>query len=96
MNDHAYMTVVAKTVTTTGETCYLAMHPELPGCMASGTTEDEAQENLADARELYLSTLERRGIHTPSPMSGNPTTGTATVAATGLHSLPTAQVAVVA
>ncbi len=96
MNDPAYMTVVAKTVTTAGEACYLAMHPELPGCMASGSTENEAEENLSDARELYLSVLERRGIPTPSPMGGHPTTGTATVAATGLRSLPTAQVAVVA
>jgi len=95
MTDAGYMTVVSKTTTTTGEACYLANHPQLPGCMASGTTEDEARENLDDARELYLSALKHRGIPAPLPTGGAPTTSTAASTAPAIRShLP--KVAVVA
>ena len=76
-----YLTVVTQDVTTTGEWCFLAMHPELPGCMASGFTEAEAEENLADARKLYIAELKKRGIPFPDPSAYTPTLGTAGVLA---------------
>ena len=86
MTDAGYMIVVSKTTTTTGEACYLASHPQLPGCMASGTTEDDARENLDDARDLYLGALERRGIPAPPPTGGAPTTSTTTSTAPSARS----------
>lgn len=60
-----YLTVASKTVATDGSPCYLAIHPELPGCMASGDSEAEALENLDDARQLYLAVLAERGLPAP-------------------------------
>lgn len=92
MHDERYMVVVTRTVTTTGEPCYLAIHPELPGCMASARTDEEARQNLDDARELYISALERRGVTVPPPAGGWSTVGTATVAVTAQTPLATAEV----
>ena len=47
--------------TTDGEPIIVLSSPELPGCMAQGTTMPEALDNLLDAREEYiLSLLEDR------------------------------------
>lgn len=70
-----YMTVVTKTYTTDGRECWLAMHPELEGCMASGWSEWEARENLEDARELYIDGLRRRGVGVPGHGRVGPTAG---------------------
>jgi predicted RNase H-like HicB family nuclease len=40
---------------TDGTPVFIARDPDLPGCMAHGATPGEAIENLAEARELYLS-----------------------------------------
>lgn len=62
-----YTTVVRPDQTTEGGTVYLASNPELPGCMAHGQTPEEALQNLADARELYIRTALERGIAVPMP-----------------------------
>jgi predicted RNase H-like HicB family nuclease len=64
-----YAVEVVPDATTDGGVCYLASHPELPGCMAHGDTPDEALRNLEDARRLYLTTLIKRGLHVPRPKS---------------------------
>jgi predicted RNase H-like HicB family nuclease len=46
---------------------YVARHPGLPGCTSHGSTPDEALENLADAREMYLEGLRRSGQPVPQP-----------------------------
>ncbi len=52
-----------------GEVCFIASHPELPGCMAQGRTRREALESLAEARELYLHSLINDGLPIPLPQS---------------------------
>ncbi|MBI4055149.1 MAG: type II toxin-antitoxin system HicB family antitoxin [Elusimicrobia bacterium] len=42
--------------------CYLAEHPELPGCMSHGDTPEEAIANLEDACKLYIEDLLERGL----------------------------------
>lgn len=64
-----YAVEVVPDTTADGELCYLASHPELPGCMAHGDSPDEALENLEDARSLYLTTLMKRGLPIPRPRS---------------------------
>lgn len=64
-----YAVEVVPDATTDGGVCYLASHPELPGCMAHGDTPPEALRNLEDARRLYLATLMKRGLEVPQPMS---------------------------
>ena len=64
----SYSTVVVPDVTTEGEPCYLAYHPELEGCMSHGYTPDEASDNLREARELYLATIAEMGVEAPVPI----------------------------
>lgn len=62
-----YAVEVVPTVDTEGNTVYLASNPELRGCMAHGDSPDEAIVNLAEARELYLSSLIEDGVAPPLP-----------------------------
>lgn len=39
--------------------------PDLPGCISEGNTIEEAEKNIQEAAELYLETLEKRGIPLP-------------------------------
>lgn len=62
-----YSTVVVPDVTTDGELCYMAHHPELEGCMTHGDTPEEALRNLDEARRLYISALIDDGLEVPLP-----------------------------
>lgn len=62
-----YSTVVVPDVTTDGEPCYMAYHPELEGCMTHGDTPEEALRNLGEARRLYISALLDDGLEVPPP-----------------------------
>lgn len=64
-----YSLVVKPDETSENETCYLACHPELDGCMAHGETSEEAKENLNEAKYLYIKTLLERNIAVPLPMA---------------------------
>jgi len=56
-----YTIRISKDETIDGQIVYLAMHPELPGCMAQGETVEEAIENLKEVTlEYILSLLEDR------------------------------------
>jgi predicted RNase H-like HicB family nuclease len=62
-----YAVEVVPDVSTDGEACYVARHPELPGCMSHGDSPEEAKANLEEARELYLRTLLEDGLEPPRP-----------------------------
>ena len=44
---------------------FTAEVPDLPGCITEGKTLKEAEANVEEAIELYLETLEERGIPLP-------------------------------
>ncbi len=50
-----------------GAAIHVASNPELPGCMSTGATQDEAIENLADARREYIASLIEDGLPVPGP-----------------------------
>jgi predicted RNase H-like HicB family nuclease len=62
-----YAVEVTPDTATDGAMCYLATHPELPGCMSHGHTPGEAVANLDDARRLYLETLIEKDQPVPMP-----------------------------
>jgi len=64
-----YSTNVVPDQTTEGSLCYVAYHPELPGCMSHGDTPEEAIKNLSEARKLYIKTLLKKGESVPLPRS---------------------------
>jgi len=48
---------------------YFVTHPDLDGCMAEGSTLDEAVSNLADSRELWIEARLAGGYGVPEPDS---------------------------
>jgi predicted RNase H-like HicB family nuclease len=53
---------------TDGKSYYRAEHPQLPGCMSHGSTREEALQNLAEARHLYIQTCIDMGREIPVPL----------------------------
>ncbi len=60
-----YSVLVKQTEYTTGGLCYVAEHPELPGCLGCGQTPADAQADLDAAREAYLASLRDDGLPIP-------------------------------
>jgi len=50
-----------------GEVCWIALHPELPGCHAQGTTLSEAQNLLATLLPEFIQALLDDGLDVPPP-----------------------------
>ena len=50
-----------------GTIVYLALNPELPGCMAQGATQSEAEFNLSEARADYIYALLMENLDVPEP-----------------------------
>ena len=48
-----------------GGTHWLALHPDLPGCHAVGRTQQEAKEELAEARESWMRIADNHGGTVP-------------------------------
>jgi len=48
---------------------YSAFCPDLPGCVATGLTLDEAEKNIRTAISLHLEGLKEDGIIPPPPSS---------------------------
>ena len=46
---------------------YVASVPELKGCMAHGSTREEAMSEVLDAMQLYLEVVREKGITLPAP-----------------------------
>ncbi|MCL4485642.1 MAG: type II toxin-antitoxin system HicB family antitoxin [Nitrospirae bacterium] len=51
----------------TPDQVFVAEIPELPGCMAHGSTSEEALKNVQDAMSLWLSVAEEKGRAIPEP-----------------------------
>ncbi len=48
---------------------YSAYVPDLPGCVATGSTPDEVEALLREAIEFHLAGLREDGVPTPPPSS---------------------------
>jgi predicted RNase H-like HicB family nuclease len=48
-------------------TNYSAYVPDLPGCISTGNTLEETEENIREAIALYLDTLQEDGLAIPEP-----------------------------
>jgi len=48
---------------------FVAEVPSLPGCVSQGQTRDEATENIKEAIELYIESLEAHDEAVPPPIS---------------------------
>ncbi|MBK8132414.1 MAG: type II toxin-antitoxin system HicB family antitoxin [Gammaproteobacteria bacterium] len=48
---------------------YSAYVPDLPGCVATGQTIEETEQQIREAIELHLQGLREDGLPVPSPQS---------------------------
>jgi predicted RNase H-like HicB family nuclease len=48
---------------------YSAYSPDLPGCVATGTTREEAEQNMYQAIEMHISGLRKDGLPVPESTS---------------------------
>lgn len=46
-----------------------AYSPDVPGCMATGNTRDEAERNFQDALAFHIEGLKEEGLPIPEPTS---------------------------
>jgi predicted RNase H-like HicB family nuclease len=67
-----YTTLVIPSETTNGKPGFIAMNPELRGCLGQGSTEGEAIADLGFARIDYIHSLLDDNLPVPSPQT--PTT----------------------
>ena len=48
---------------------YSAYVPDLPGCIATGASEQEVEANIREAIEFHLEGMREDGIEIPTPIS---------------------------
>jgi len=61
-----YLIILEKT-----ETGYSAYSPDLPGCVATGGTPEETEQNMREAIEFHLEGLKLEGFEIPQPSSSS-------------------------
>ena len=61
-----YLIILEKT-----ETGYSAYSPDLPGCVATGSTQEETEQNMREAIEFHLEGLKLEGFEIPQPSSSS-------------------------
>jgi len=59
-----YLVVVEKT-----ENNYSAYVPDLPGCIATGATAEDVQQNIRAAISLHVEGLREDGLPVPAPQT---------------------------
>jgi len=67
MSNRPYSTIVRREQSTTGNTTYVAFHPELQYCMTHGSTLAEALHNLNDVTRLFIEDLLDSNLPVPDP-----------------------------
>lgn len=60
------------------DTNWTAYSPDVPGCMATGSTRAEAEQNIREALEFHIEGLKLDGLPVPEPSAQ---VGSVTVAA---------------
>ena len=48
---------------------YSAYSPDLPGCVATGATREEAERNMQAAIEMHIQGMKEDGLPIPEPQS---------------------------
>lgn len=61
-----YLIVIEKT-----ETGHSAYSPDLPGCVSTGATREEVEQNMHEAIEFHLDGLKLEGLETPQPTTSS-------------------------
>ncbi|AFZ35296.1 Uncharacterized protein family UPF0150 [Stanieria cyanosphaera PCC 7437] len=55
----------------TTETGYSAYSPDLPGCVSTGATREELEQNMREAIEFHLDGLKAENLEIPQPTTSS-------------------------
>jgi predicted RNase H-like HicB family nuclease len=61
-----YLVIIEKT-----KTGFSAFSPDLPGCVATGATEEETEKSMRDAIVFHLEGMHQEGLQVPRPHSSS-------------------------
>lgn len=61
-----YLIVIEQT-----DTGYSTYSPDLPGCVSTGKTREEAEQNMREAIEFHVDGLREEGITVPEPQASS-------------------------
>ncbi len=61
-----YLIVIEKT-----ETGYSAYSPDLPGCVSTGVTHEEVEQNMREAIEFHIEGMKLEGFEIPQPTTSS-------------------------
>ena len=61
-----YLIVIEKTGTR-----YSAYSPDLPGCVSTGSTHEELEQNMREAVAFHLDGLKLEGLEVPQPTTSS-------------------------
>ena len=59
-----YLIVIEET-----KTGFSAFSPDLPGCVATGSSKEEVQKNMRDAVAFHVQGMHKEGLEVPPPRS---------------------------
>ncbi len=59
-----YLIIIEKT-----KTGFSAFSPDLPGCVAGGSTKQQVEKNMKDAIVFHLEGMHKEGLKVPRPRS---------------------------
>lgn len=59
-----YLIILEKT-----KTGFSAFSPDLPGCVATGSTKKQAEKNMKEAVAFHLEGMHQEGLEVPQPRS---------------------------
>ena len=66
LREMTYLIVIEQT-----DTGYSAYAPDIPGCVATGSTRDEVEREMKGAIALHLDGLKAEGMAVPHPSSSS-------------------------
>jgi predicted RNase H-like HicB family nuclease len=61
-----YLIVIERT-----NTGYSSYSPDLPGCVSTGKTREEAEQNMREAIEFHIDGLRQKGYPVPEPQASS-------------------------
>lgn len=53
------------------ETDFSAYSPDLPGCVSTGTTREETEQNMREAIEFHIEGMKLEGLDIPQPTTSS-------------------------
>jgi len=59
-----YLVIIEKS-----NTGYSAYSPDLPGCVSTGATREETEQNMREAIEFHIEGMRKEGYEIPKPSS---------------------------